>query len=314
MRPWLWLCALCALLCVVWHSPARAQPGELVSISGQEPDAPLLRHLQVELTAAGYTLAAGLAGSELVVAADGAIEITVRDGAGGRLVRTQETPPEGESPRITALRAVELLRACLREAALRRPPPAPRVRSPGPARVVAKPEPSPSHFDVALGPALLASPGGLDAFAGIEASALLWPVRRWGLGVAGFVPLGSQQLKGPEGSAEVSLMLLAAGLVHRVALSPAWRLEAGAWGGVALLDTRGVAGEGALGGIEDRASAPAAHASLLLSYSLSETFYVKASLLLGVLLPELEVHFADRQRAHFGAPYGAGALGFGLRL
>jgi hypothetical protein len=147
----------------------------------------------------------------------------------------------------------------------------------------------------------------------VAASATLWPLERWGIGAAVFWPLGSQTLTGAEGSAEVSLALFGGGLAHRVPLSSSWQLEAGVWCGAALLRTKGTA-SAPLAAASDTASSFALHGSLALSHSFSDVVFVQATLLLGALLPEAEVRFVDRTAAHWGTPYGVGALALGLRL
>ena len=313
MRLCSWLRVLgLALCCILWLSPALAQE-QPVRIVTDDRESLLYRQLLVELTAAGFMVLSESEAQEpvaVVVARsnEDAIEIQVR--ASGRLLlRTLESRPDRDDPRIVALRAVELLRACLREA--ERPvPQKPKRAAPAPPLPVYQ---APPLVDLALGGALLASPGGLDSFPALEASALLWPLERWGLGIAAFWPLGEQTLTAAEGSAEVSVALLGGGLSHRVFLSSHWQLQAGVWMGAALLRTDGAA-SAPFGGQSDLASAFALHGSLALAYSLSDVFFLQAALRLGALLPQAEVRFAERTAAHWGSPYGAGGLALGARL
>src|SRR5256885_5183140 len=124
------------MLIVAHAALARAAAPERVALGGSGPDAQLTRQLRVELAALGFEvvmiddLARVDLGSEIAkltrdddllavirTSADGSrLEVWAADAESGIFVtRGIDLSRSGGSPRIIALRAVELLRAGLRE-------------------------------------------------------------------------------------------------------------------------------------------------------------------------------------------------------
>jgi hypothetical protein len=348
----LWV-GLVVLFAVVHASRARAAPAERVALGGSGPDAQLTRQLRVELAALGFEVVmiddlgkVDLSAEVLKLTRDEDLLAVIRassDGsrlevwaadaeAGIYVTRGIDLVRSGGSPRIIALRAVELLRAGLREIEARRqlaklPPPS---LPPAPERppVPLAPPPAPTTTsDVARRPAMpaaryalgasagmLASAGGVPNTITVAPSAEIWITSDWGLVARGFLPLQSSSVSTAKGSADVGVFLGMAGVAYRLRPPPGkWQFQVEAGGGGALLRTEGSA-RANLVGTTDVATSPTAYASLGLSYEIVPEIALAAAFFVGATFPRATIEFAKEPVAHWGAPYGAGAIGAEFRF
>ena len=67
-------------------------------------------------------------------------------------------------------------------------------------------------------------------------------------------------------------------------------------------------------GTTDAATSPTAYGSLGLSYEIAPDVAIAAGVFLGTLFPRATIAFAKTPVAHWGAPYGAGAIGVAFRF
>jgi hypothetical protein len=239
----------------------------------------------------------------------------------------------GGSPRIIALRAVELLRAGLREIEARRqlarlPPPAlppaperppvplaPPPVSTSPSPDVSKHAATPAaHYVLGASAGALLSAGGVAKIFTVSPNLEFWPLSDLGVVARGFLPLESPSVSNDKGSASVSVYLGSVALAYRLRPAQAkWQFQAEAGGGGAMLRTEGVARAGTVG-TNDVATSPTAYASLALAYDVTPDIAITGGALVGSLFPRATIAFVHVPAAHWGALYGAGLLGAALRF
>lgn len=214
--------------------------------------------------------------------------------------------------RVLVARAIELLRASLRELQERDQLP-PRAVEPS-AALRALVEPSPARVRVAAGSTLLASSGGVPASFGLWLAAqyrLRLPVA---LELGGAVPLGSTEITAAEGSAEVSTLLLnAAALWEPLPARSSFRPQVGLESGAAVVRMMGSGAAPLRDGSDTVVAAVAltrAGASILVSKSLR----LRADARLGLSVPEVSVLFAERVAATWGRPLLLLSAGLELEL
>jgi hypothetical protein len=333
-------------------SSAWAAPSERVALGGSGADAQLTRQLRVELAAIGFEVVTmddlgkvdlsaevlKLTRDEDLLAvirasSDGSrLEVWVADvDAGVYVTRGIDLVRSGGSPRIIALRAVELLRAGLREIEARRqlarlpPPPLPPAPERPPAPLT-PPPPSPvpdaprhvgptfARWGVGASGGVIASGGGVAKAFTVSPNLEFWPTADWGVVARGFLPLESATVSNDKGQASVSAYVGGVGVAFR--LRPAlakWQVQAEAGGGGAMLRMQGTARAG-LVGTTDVATSPTAYASVAFAYDVTPDLAITVGALLGSLFPRVTIAFAGQPAAHWGAPYGAGLLGAAFRF
>lgn len=235
--------------------------------------------------------------------------------AGGAEVRVDEA--SGDS-RLLVLRAVEILRdrlfpdpaapvAPIAPAA----PPAPAARRAEPT--VAAPAPPPprrGRVSAFLGPALLASPGGLSATPHVLLGARWSPADRLELELVSLLPTTAANVTAAEGSVDVREGAVAAGVGARLTpAASAFFLTAAAGAGALISAYAGDArapyrsASGARGSL-----LPYAH--LAAGYRVTAAVAVRSDLIAGFALPQPMVSIDGRRAASFGEP----ALAFALAL
>jgi hypothetical protein len=349
----LWV-GLVLLLAVVHASRAWAAPAERVALGGSGPDAQLTRQLRVELAALGFEVVmiddlgkVDLSAEVLKLTRDEDLLAVIRassDGsrlevwaadaeAGIYVTRGIDLARSGGSPRIIALRAVELLRAGLREIEARRqlaklPPPSlppaperpPVPLAPPPSTTSTPPDaarrpPIPAaRYALGASVGMLASAGGVPNTLTVTPSAEIWITSDWGLVARGFLPLQRSSVSTAKGSTDVGVFLGMAGVAYRLRPPPGkWQFQVEAGGGGALLRTEGAARANFVG-TTDVATSPTAYASLGFSYEIVPDVAIGAAFFLGATFPRTTIAFAKEPVAHWGAPYGAGAIGAAFRF
>jgi hypothetical protein len=153
----------------------------------------------------------------------------------------------------------------------------------------------------------MVSPGGLGAsgvaLLGVRASL---PVAL-DVSLLGFLPVGSGSASGVEGTARVRPWLLGATLDWTFWTWQGWDMRIG--GGVA--GTRiSMSGEGSTGfrGVNDQVWGVAPLLVAHLGAPLSRALRLELATWVGVTVPEIKVHFGDREAARWGRPLAGGAL------
>jgi hypothetical protein len=343
------------MLIVAHAAVARAAAPERVALGGSGPDAQLTRQLRVELAALGFEVVmiddlgrVDLSSEILKLTRDDDLLAVIRTSADGSRLEVWAADPEagifvtrgidlvrsGGSPRIIALRAVELLRAGLREIDARRqlarlpPPPlppaperpptpiAPPPASPAPSPDVARrPSTLPARYAFGGGGALVASAGGVGTAFGVAPTVEIWPMIEWGIVARGFLPLDEPSVSNDRGSASVGVFLAGVGAAYRWRPFQAkWQLSAEAGGGGAFLRMKGTPRGSTLLGATDVATSPTAYASIGFAYDVAPDFALTAGATAGALFPRITVAFAKQPVAHWGGFYGVGIVGAAIRF
>jgi len=322
---------------------------ERVALGGSGPDPQLARQLRVELGALGFDVVTldEVGRTDLTaeilkltrdddllavirVSPDGSrLEVWAADAESGIYVtRGIDLVRAGGQPRIIALRAVELLRAGLREIDARRqlarlPPPAPaapeRVPQPAPAADVVPP---PSlvgrrgneRFAFGAGLGAVASGGGIGPAFVAAPSIELWPTSDWGVVAIGLATLDPRTVSNERGSSSVRVFLGGIGPAFRYHFPDTrWHLQAMVAAGGAVVPTTGSA-RGSSVAKTDVATTPTAVASVSIAYDVVPDLAINAALLGGALFPRATIQFAGQPVAHWGPLYGAGTLGASLQF
>jgi hypothetical protein len=165
-----------------------------------------------------------------------------------------------------------------------------------------------------LGGAALVSPGGLDRVLLLAPSVELWFHPNWGAALRAFLPLNEAQLTGPEGSAAISVTLLALGPSLRIRpAATRWQLDAQLALGLALLRMKGSVSP-PFEAHDVLASSAGPMGSLAVGYRLSGAFRLSSGVLVGGLLPEAEIEFGERSAATWGALYGGATVALHAEL
>lgn len=311
--------------------PAPGAASDRIAVVGDADDEAIVRQLRAELSALGFeVLAPEVPAAEDELWADDlgavaairvveheALEISIVDAVAGNSVRHRVAIPQPhteEDARIVAMRAIELLRASLREpqeapvASPPPPPPPPPPSTPSPTR------PAAPRFFIHLAPAVAGSPGGL----GPSLHALLglrWmPHRHLGLAIQALAPTVGTVARGPEGTAQIHTALVLAGLhVSFVSPSARWQPDAGVGIGPAFLRMRGSAAP-AYGDATDVVTCAALAARFGLAVAVHPRVRLRLDGYIGALVPRPLVRFAGRTVADWGRPFGIGAFGVEIVL
>ncbi|WP_096330800.1 hypothetical protein [Nannocystis exedens] len=311
--------------------PAPGGASDRIAVVGDADDEAIVRQLRAELSALGFEVLAPEAPAEgddelwaddlgavaaIRVVENEALEIHIVDRVAGKSVRHRVAIPQPqteEDARIVAMRAIELLRASLREpqeAPVVSPPPfTPSTPSP-----TSPPRPAAPRFFIHLAPAVAGSPGGL----GPSLHALLglrWmPHRHLGLAIQALAPTVGTVASGPEGTARIHTALVLAGVhVSFVRPSARWQPDAGVGIGPAFLRMRGSAAP-AYGDATDVVASAAFAARFGLAVAVHPRVRLRLDGHIGALVPRPFVRFAGRTVADWGRPFGIGVLGVEIVL
>lgn len=317
-------------------APAAAQePLPRVALVVETTGDPVARRLRAELVALGFEVVEVAAEGEAardaletvardqgavaalrVVPSEQGVEVWIVDRVTGKTVLREVVTADATAPaeEVVPLRAVELLRASLMEIDAPHEvhgevPPPPNLRT-----IVPKPRPPPlppPRFSLALGPALLVSPGGLST-AGEARVAFRWrPFDRFGVSAVGLVPALAAYIETPQYRSDVSPWVIGAALdVYFARPGARWSPTAGLGIGFAALR---MVGQGPQGAIDTTwGTAPFACAGL--TYAVSRSLRVGADVLAGTLFPETVVEFQSAQGdnirvASWGRPLAAWSVG-----
>jgi hypothetical protein len=306
---------------LVGTGPEPGGASDRVAVVGDADDEAIVRQLRAELSALGFEVLAPEAPAEdddelwaddlgvvaaIRVADHEALEIRIVDRATGQSVQHRVEIPQPlteEDARIVALRAIELLRASLRE-----PQEAPVVNPAPPTPSPTRPPAAPRFF-LHFAPAVAGSPGGL----GPSLHALLglrWmPHRHLGLAIQALAPTVGTVARGPEGTARIhTALVLAAAHVSFVSPSARWQPDAGIGLGPAFLRMRGAAAT-AYDDATDVVTSAALAARFGLAVAVSPRLRLRLDGHIGALVPRPLVRFAGRTVADWGQPFGLGVLG-----
>jgi hypothetical protein len=308
--------------------PVPGGASDRVAVVGGADDEAIVRQLRAELSALGFEVLAPEAPAEdddeiwaddlgavaaIRVVEHEALEIRIVDRVAGKSVRRRVAIPQPhteEDARIVAMRAIELLRASLREpqeVPVASPPP-PTPSTPSPTR------PAAPRFFIHLAPAVAGSPGGL----GPSLHALLglrWmPHPHLGLAIQALAPTVGTVADGPEGTARIHTALVLVGM-HVAFVSPSarWQPDAGVGIGPAFLRMRGSAAP-AYGDATDVVTCAAFAARLGLAVAVHPRVRLRLDGHIGALVPRPLVRFAGRTVADWGRPFGIGVLGVEIVL
>ncbi|RYE83686.1 MAG: hypothetical protein EOO75_19020 [Myxococcales bacterium] len=247
-----------------------------------------------------------------LVPSEGRVQLWLSDRVTGKTTLREVSMPSGpDAAELLALRAVELLRASLLELRI--------VVRPGgeiPAPVAAERLAGPSESwtpSVWLGPALAWSPGGTGASLH-PLLGLRWLLDgRIGPEVLALLPMGSTRLASAEGSAEVSRLVVSAGLRVEFPLSARTALSFGAGGGLASLTTEGAARDGYVGTTSTTRSA-LLHGAFGASVAPTKNLRLGLETLAAATSSRHVIAFAGRPVGSWGRPLLVGALVAELRF
>lgn len=311
--------------------PASAQePLPRVALVVEAQGDPVARRLRAELVALGFEVVevaaegeaarealenvaraeSAVAALRVVPSAQG-VEVWIVDRVTGKTVLREVVTADATAPAedVVPVRAVELLRASLMEIDAPHPvqgevPPPPNVRT-----IVPKPRPPPvppPRWSLALGPALLFSPGGLST-AGEARVALRWRIGdRLGASAIGLVPAIAAYIETPQYRTDVSPWIGGlSGDFYFARPGARWTPTAGL--GVGLVALRMV-GQGTQGAT-DTTWGTAPFVSAGLTYAISKSLRVGADVLVGALFPETRIDFVSTPVAKWGRPLAAWSAG-----
>ncbi len=326
------------LVAIVLPASARAEPSartetSRVAVIGPADGATVMQ-LEAELQLLGFEVVRveppqgssveellavarelGVAAAIRVDARAGALELSVVDRVTGKTsIRTVTVADasDADAARIAAVRAIDLLRASLRELEEERPLPEAEVApSPVVRRTV---RPAAPRFGLAIAPMIAGAMGGLGPTAHVTLAFEAMPHRRFGLGVRGVAPIAGARVSAPEGSARAH--------VGWIAIGPRVRLRAP---DRTVLPSLGLAVGPAFVGMRGEPKAPYVGRRDLVVAALVELdaalaiavhprlrIWIDASL--DVAVPRAGIRFAGRRIASWGWLAGTGALGLQVML
>lgn len=316
-------CALAAALPVIAcaASIARAGGAVRIAIAREGMPAPVATRLEAELAALGFEVVdagggersgladiarrAGAAAVVRAVPSASGMEVWVesRTSPGKRAVVLIE-PARGPEDATIALRTVEVLRASLLDVPARSALPA----TPPPPDVAPPPLP---RFGVELGPAVLASPGGLGPAPALALGAR-WMPGFVGIGMTALIGLYPSHVSAAEGTVALHSVLVGAGL-RAAARIGGGRVMPSAELGIGGVWLRATA-EAQPGYVAQNGSRVFALPYLRagLAVALGAHVAVRADLLAGIVAPTPQIVFGDRVGADWGSPLLAPSLGLDL--
>jgi hypothetical protein len=185
-------------------------------------------------------------------------------------------------------------------------PPTPAAPAPQEPEV---PEPTPSYPRIwlELAPTIALASGGLGPALDGWVSLRLQPAAAWSFGVFALVPLLSERLRQPEGSASVATWMAGAGGQLRM-LGDNTELTLDAGLGAIVSQMSGSA-RPPLRSATETVLAVGALAGPALHLQLSGSLRLVVMALTGIAIPRLAIDFAGRRVARWGRPFALGTLG-----
>jgi hypothetical protein len=223
-----------------------------------------------------------------------------------RSLAVDEPDPQAAA-RVAAVRAIDLLRASLRELEDRRGTPAAEVPASTPVRRAIRP--TTRRFALAVGPAVAGSAGGLGPTAHAVLAFQAMPHRVFGVGLRAFVPIVGARTVAAAGSARVHVGWIAIG--PRFALARPDRLVQPTLGvaiGPAIVGMRGEARPPFVGR-RDVVTSAIAEVDVAVAFAVHSRLRVWLDGSIGLAMPRTGVRIGDRRSATWGWPVGAAVLG-----
>ncbi|MBL8948902.1 MAG: hypothetical protein JNK45_37365 [Myxococcales bacterium] len=217
-----------------------------------------------------------------------------------------------DAARITAVRAIDLLRASFRELEADPTPPAAEVAPTPVVRSAARP--APSRFVLAVGPAVSGSAGGLGAMAHGVLALEIWPRGRVGLGVRGWAPFAGVRTGSAEGSATLLVGWLGVG--PRVRLTRPDRTMVASLGlhvGAVFAGMRGEASAPYVGR-RDLVVGAMVELDAGLGIAVHPRLRIWIDGTIGVAVPRIGIRIAGDRVATWGLPSGGGIVGLAFPL
>ncbi len=322
---------------------APAEPSRVTIVSSSDED-PLLATLQGELGSLGFETDVELSDRddvtwrelrdvverEHVAAAiwvspdHGEVVIWVDDrGKGRAIVRALPTQPGQDSDDVVVLRAVELLRASLRETDADEvqtaertpeppiePDPPPRPESP---LSPASPPTSP-RWVLDLGPAISGAPGGVGVAAHV-AGGLRFMIRpRVGVRLGALAPTVGPRVEADEGSARVLVAHIEAG-PHFGLRAPDKRVQPDLGVGVGLSIVRlDGSADAPFVGTTDHVFGFVGRVGAGVAFLVHRNVAIRLDAGVGLTGPTPRVAFGDRTVARWGQPFGRGGIALEARF
>jgi hypothetical protein len=313
-----------ALVLSLLSTEARADGGTIVRV--RSSSGPLDERLSAELATLGFEVKeivsndpeADLAQIAHANGASAAVRVNNDDTVELWASSRQGTePPIHEvihiDPRngwnLAAVSALESLRAhLLRVRDERTPPPPQGRREEEPPRARAMPTSTPPRLWVHAAGGAEASPGGLGPAAEILGELRFEP-RSWlsvsALGVIGPV---SSQVEGPEGVASVRHSMAGAAMDVQ-ARTGVMTISGGLGAALAIFSFSGQARSPGYGGRDDSIVTLGPILRSCVSADVMRTLRLRTQLLVGITFPHAVIHFAEREVADWGWPFGLATLG-----
>jgi hypothetical protein len=242
---------------------------------------------------------------------DDALELWVEPRSPGQAPSRETIRVEGgRGMGVTAVAALEALRARLLPVAPQGSPPRPAPESPAPivSKLTISPAPTAPTLWLHMAVAAETSPGGLGPAGEVLAEVRVEPARWIALAaLASFGP-GAAHVSGPEGDAAVRRGAAGAAidLQGRVGTATA---SVGAGAVIALLSVHGDAPAPGYAGTDDASVTAGPLVRLCLSLPLVPSLRIRAQLGGGATFPAAVVSFAGRQVATWGRPFALLSLG-----
>jgi len=325
---------LFAQLAVQAITPApAAEPNDRIAVFGAATENTAMQ-LQAELELLGFevlrveevppTTPADLqavareldvAAAILVDARPGELELWVVDRVTGKTLIRSVTVGDSDSvgaARIAAVRAIDLLRASLRELEERAPLPEAEVAPSPVVRQVLRP--SAPRFGLGFGPMVAGAMGGIGPTAHVLLALQYLPHPRFGIGTRAVAPIAGARVGASEGSARVHIGWLVIG--PRFALARPQRTVVPSIGlgiGPAFVGMSGDA-RPPYAGRRDLVVAALAELDLAVAIAVHPRLRIWLDASAGAVLPRVGLRFGGRRVASWGWVAGTGTIGLQIVL
>jgi hypothetical protein len=252
-----------------------------------------------------------------VDAPGGRVELWVRDDA-GPVEETFSAGSEPSSAHVLAVRVAEVLRArglllppapsppadALPAAPLTPEPPPDTARAVPPSRAETR---TPARFSIEVGPGLVLSSGGLEAFAVVELGLRLEFSRIWSASALAAIPISRQSVQAAEGEALLASSLAGGLLELEWARLPFGGVRTGLGAGASVTNMSGRAASG-FEGADDTVVAFTPLARTSFHVDIGPRLRLRTALAGGFTVPEVKVAFGEREVASWGRPFGLASV------